>query len=571
MHPPASLRIGIDIGGTHTDAVLIDGSRLIAAAKTATNSENLLASICQTLGDILAGQNPALVRTINLSTTLSTNAIITGTTEPVGVLVSGGPGIASKNYRIGAHYHSIYGSLDHLGTETQALDEQDMEEALTSLREQGLRVFAAVGKFSPRNPAHENQMQEQIREHLGEQADYVALGHLVAGQLNFGRRIHTAYYNAAVWRSFHTFATAFRESLAGYALDQAEINILKADGGTMPLARALDAPVQSIFSGPAASVMGVLASRRTEHDALMLDIGGTTSDIALFASGEPLLEREGIAIEGRPTLVRALHVESIGMGGDSLLRFDASQTLCVGPQRLGPCMAAGGAAPTLMDALNVAGLAAFGAVQASRDGLALLAAEHSMDATEVAAQAIDSALRSIAAKIAALIQMVNSKPVYTIHEILAKQAIRPKQLIVIGGPAAVFQQLLADRLGLEVIVPPLHSVANAIGAALTRSTSFLSLTANTARGRLSVPMLDIFRSIPKGYSLQDATDEAKRLLLADLAHAGVHLSDTDIQIIQAESFNMVEGSYTSGKNIRVVAQVRPAVVAHLEGEYDLTK
>ena len=89
-----------------------------------------------------------------------------------------------------------------------------------------------------------------------------------------------------MWRTFRSFAGALTASLRGFDL-QAEVNILKADGGTMPLARALDAPVQSIFSGPAASVMGILATCPTDDDMLMLDIGGTTSDIALFAAGEP--------------------------------------------------------------------------------------------------------------------------------------------------------------------------------------------------------------------------------------------------------------------------------------------
>ena len=122
---------------------------------------------------------------------------------------------------------------------------------------------------------------------------------------------------------------------------------------------------------------------------------------------------------------------------------------------------------------------------------------------------------------------------------------------------------MAKRLGLAVEVPPLHGVANAVGAALTRTTSHLALTANTARGKLSVPMLGIFRSIGRGFSLQDATDEARKLLIEDLEKACITMDPGDIQITQADSFNMVEGSYTSGKNIRVVAQVRPAVVARL--------
>jgi hypothetical protein len=137
-------------------------------------------------------------------------------------------------------------------------------------------------------------------------------------------------------------------------------------------------------------------------------------------------------------------------------------------------------------------------------------------------------------------------------------------MIVIGGPAAVFKELLQDQLGMEVVIPPLHGVANAIGAALTRSTSHLTLTADTAKGKLSVPMLGIFRSIPRSFNLDTAIEEAKNLLIGDLEQAGIVIPANEIQITQRDTFNMVEGSYTSGKNIRVVAQVQPAVVARLE-------
>ena len=117
------MRIGIDIGGTHTDGVLINGTRLIAAAKTPTLHDNLLESISRVLQLILAGQDPTAVSTLNLSTTLSTNAIITGRIDAVGMLVTGGPGIDPQTYRIGDHFHLISGSLDHLGTQTAELDE----------------------------------------------------------------------------------------------------------------------------------------------------------------------------------------------------------------------------------------------------------------------------------------------------------------------------------------------------------------------------------------------------------------------------------------------------------------
>lgn len=552
------MRIGIDIGGTHTDGVLIDGERLIAAAKAPTLYDNLLESISQVLNSILLNQDPKAVRTLNLSTTLNTNAIVTGNIDPVGVLVVGGPGIAPETYRVGDDYHLIPGSLDHLGTETAPLDLEALQAAFTDCFEKGVKTFAVVAKFSPRNPVFENT----IRGYLQERADFISSGHLISGQLNFGRRIHTAYYNSAVWRNFHTFSTALMESLRGFNI-QAEVNILKADGGTMPMSRALETPVQSIFSGPAASVMGILAITRTSSDALILDIGGTTTDVAIFAGGQPLLEREGISIEGRPTLVRAMHVESIGIGGDSLLQVEQDQVL-VGPKRIGPCMARGGFSPTLMDAFNVLKLAAFGDEQRSVEGVEALAVAHGMTGMQLAAKAMDVAINAISAKIEDLIALVNSRPVYTIHEILEDRPIFPTRLIMIGGPAAVFKELLQTRLGMEVVVPPLYEVANAIGAALTRSTSYLDLTADTVKGMLSVPRLAIYRSVPRNYDLEAATSEARSLLIDDLEQAGVSISADEVQITQADSFNVVEDFYTAGRNIRVVSQVQPAVIAHID-------
>jgi N-methylhydantoinase A/oxoprolinase/acetone carboxylase beta subunit len=554
------MRIGIDIGGTHTDAVLIDSTRLVAAAKAPTLPDNLLASITGVLEAILAGQDPRRVRTLNLSTTLSTNAIVTGAIEPVAVLVVGGPGISAETYRIGDHYHLLPGSLDHLGNETLALDTEELDRAVDGCLAAGVRSFAVAGKFSPRNPAHENT----ISERLTDRAEFVSTGHLVSGQLNFGRRIHTAYYNSAVWRTFRAFSAALGRSLKGFDLE-AEVNILKADGGTMPLARALDTPVQSIFSGPAASVMGILATVPADTDALMLDIGGTTTDIALFADGQPLLEREGISIEERPTLVRAVHVESIGIGGDSQITVD-NGTVRTGPQRLGPCLAAGGSTPALMDACNLLGLAEFGDTDGSRSGIDALAAAHGLDSRELAQAAVDAAVEAIAGRIEAMVARVNAKPVYTIHEILHDRLIEPKQVLVIGGPAAVFQDPLAKRLGLEAVVPPLAGVANAVGAALTRTTSHLALTADTSRNRVAVPMLGVYRTIKRGYNLDAAIDEARTLLAEDLERSGAAVPADQIQITQADAFNMVEGGYTLGTNIRVVAQVQPAVIARLDAD-----
>ncbi len=552
------MRIGIDVGGTHSDGVLLDGSTIVAAAKTSTDHQNLLASIIKLLQVLLTGQDVARIRTINLSTTLTTNAIVTNKLSPVAVLVTAGPGIDPENYRIGTRFDIIPGSLNHVGSETNSLDEDYLAKVVDDCYTAGIRHFALISKFSPRNPTHEEQMRQVVSQH----DVAISCGHMLSGRLNFGRRINTTYFNAAVQTLAQNFADTLANSLAHFGLNQAEVNILKADGGTLPLKRALELPVQSIFSGPAASVMGILASTELAGDILMLDIGGTTTDIALFAAGQPLLEREGIDIGGHATLVRALRVHSIGIGGDSLLHVDALGVHC-GPQRIGPCMAAEGPAPTLMDALNILGKAAFGEVERSFAGMGTLASEHGLIAVELAEAALADAVRTMKRAAETLIEEVNSKPVYTIHEILTEQAIKPEKLVLIGGPAPVFQQILAEAMGMESICPPLASVSNAIGAALSRSTGSLHIQVDTSRGRLTAPTLNLVQKVPRSCSLDTSIENAKSLLLEDLNAAGIHYNEEDMQVIQADSFNMVEQGYTMGKNMRVSVQIRPAVLAQV--------
>ena len=217
-----------------------------------------------------------------------------------------------------------------------------------------------------------------------------------------------------------------------------------------------------------------------------------------------------------------------------------------------------------MDALNVLELVEFGNSRNSIMGIEELANRHGIPGRQLARDVVDTAINAISTRIDSLITQVNSKPVYTIQEILEDRPITPSKLIVIGGPAVVFRELLQTSLGMEVVIPPLHGVANAIGAALTRSTAQLVLTADTARGKVSIPRLEIFRSVPRSYTLETAINEAKSLLIGDLEQAGVRISAEEVQITQADSFNIVEDFYTTGRNIRVVAQVQPAVTVLLD-------
>ena len=189
-----SLCIGIDIGGTHSDGVLAAGTRILAAAKVDTCHEDLLVSIRALLARLLEGRNAAEVTAVKLSTTLTTNAIVTGRIAAVALLVSGGPGIAAEHYRIGPQFHQIRGSLNHVGLETAALDRDELAAALAECRQAGIRHYAVVSKFSPRNPVHEVQMAAAVQAYGA--GHVLSCGHQLSGSLNFGRRIGTAYFNA---------------------------------------------------------------------------------------------------------------------------------------------------------------------------------------------------------------------------------------------------------------------------------------------------------------------------------------------------------------------------------------
>lgn len=564
--------LGIDVGGTHTDAVAIDLEgevKVVASTKVLTRHDDLLASVTEALDEILKEVDRNAVTQLNLSTTLSTNAIVQGKTEDVGVIVSSGPGIDPHNSMLCRDFHVIDGSIDHRGNEVRALSNRQLSGAIDSCRANGVRVFAAVSKFSTRNPRHENVIRRLVcdckDEETCEHADFVTLGYRLGGALNFPRRVATAYFNCAVWRLYNDFATAVEKGLADMGMSHVKVNMLKADGGTMPLPQSRKMPVQSIFSGPAASVMGIIALTDIFHDSVILDIGGTTTDIAIFADGAPLIEREGISIGSHPTLVTALKVRSIGIGGDSSITV-VGDKVRVGPNRLGPSVCLGGERVTLTDALNCTGVCEVGDVAASKEAIEAYARTHTIGAEKLAQDAVQYATEAIYDATRGLIDEINSKPVYTIHELLDEKKVIPKKIYLMGGPAQAMKMNIFRKFQLSTEVPDNYDVANAIGAALTRTTWELELFADTQRHVLFIPSLSYRENVHTDYDQDDAEKDALNQLSMQLDSMGVFLQPEDALITHSSSFNMVEGMDQVGKNIRVKCQVRPGVINSLGGK-----
>ncbi len=547
--------LGIDVGGTHTDAVLIENFHVRRKAKVLTEKGNLIGSLKSVVSEIMAADYYQHLKRIVLSTTLSTNAIIQGKVDRVGLILSCGPGMAPEGLRIDGDTHFISGYTNHRGIGIDPLNEAEIKGISRHLWGEGIRQLGIVGKFSTRNPDQEIEIKKMIRESF----PHISLGHRMSGRLNFPRRVSTTYLNAAVWRSYLVFAESMRAFVGSFP-QKIPTYILKADGGTFELEKSTEFPVQTILSGPAASVMGVLGLTNCSTDAVVLDIGGTTTDIALLADGVPLLQPQGAVIGGRKTLIRGLRIQSIGAGGDSRVKV-AGGDLVIGPERNGPAAAFGGPDATPTDAMIVLGLTDIGSREKAEIAVQSVARAMNRGLLEAAESIYDHLCRKIACSVRDFIDAVNSEPVYTIHEMLRGRTIQPKVMYIVGGPAVHMAERLSKLSGYPAEIPLHSEVANAIGAALARTTAEMTVLVDTELGTLTVVEDGLKSKVPSSFSRQDACELCKERLRETARSIGGQDEDIDLEIIEDQEFNMIRGFHRVGKNIRIKAQIKPGLIA----------
>lgn len=546
--------IGLDVGGTHTDVVLLGDEGLLEEIKVPTDPSNLFDSVLTGIEAVTAGVDPRRIDRVVLSTTLTTNAIVQNKLPPVAMIVSAGPGIDPELYRTGRHYHVVSGAIDHRGREVEPINKNEIESIAEKLKNNNTRLVGIVAKFSVRNPKHELAIKEIIKEH----ADQVFMGHQISGRLNFPRRIATVFLNAAVYPIHKAFYEAVTRSLETRGLTL-PIRILKADGGNMRFESSLNFPGQTILSGPAASVMGAVAFAPEGADSLVMDIGGTTTDMAIFVRQTPLLDPLGITLGNHRTLIRALDTHSTGLGGDSAVSLENGK-LKIGPERLGPAMAYGGPVPTPTDALFVTADIKNGNRENALKGITRLAGGLGLSAAETARKIFDQACRKLIEEARMMVDRVNSKPVYTVHELLEGYTVAPKNILVLGGPAPHFADHIQKISDYHLRLVPRWPVANAIGAALARTTCEVRLFADTEQGLLTAPNENFSQRIPPQFSQEDALDIALKLLREKALARGANPAFLEMEVLESAQFNMVRGFHTAGKNIRVAVQVKPGLI-----------
>ncbi|MGD0153253.1 MAG: hydantoinase/oxoprolinase family protein [Thermacetogeniaceae bacterium] len=548
--------IGLDVGGTFTDAVLIDQGEIVRKIKFPTNSDDLLDSLMNALDPLLETAKSHTIQRIVTSTTLITNLIATNNIEPVALVLIPGPGRNPRNYQFEVpDTYVLSGAIDYRGREIAPLKESEISSCIEHVKQKGLRRVAIVGKFSQRNKAQEQAVADRFASHAPEVQ--LVLGHQVSSQLNYPRRIVTALLTLATQDQFRHFFAQVSAALSQRGVT-APLYILKADGGTLPFEQALGKPVETIFSGPAASTLGVLALTPAGQTSVVLDVGGTTTDLALILSGRPLLASRGASIARRLTHVRAFATKSVALGGDSILSV-ANGHLEILPRRAGPAYCLGGPGPTPTDAMRHAGLTDIGDAGRAAEAMRLLGGKLHLQPGKSADLVLAQMVKQIDQEIQAMFLAWEQEPAYRIWELLQKQKVRPQSIIGIGGSAPALLPLLAQATGCQALAPPHHEVANAIGAALARVTLRLTFHFDTERNFYFIEETGWQDKLTKPLS---SLSDAEQFCFAALKQAGGQLgiaSSEEPELVYSEMFNMVRGWRTTGRLYDVCVQFPPGI------------
>ncbi len=568
--------LGLDVGGTFTDAVIIDGHRVVATAKRRTTKDNLMNGIGEALDAVLEGYDTSNIEQVTLSTTVVTNTIVEEKEQVVDLYVITGPG---RNVDDIFPVEPIYlqGYTDHRGIVVERTPADAVRGIANMVQaHSGTDLAAVSAKFGVRNPHEELSITEELKNTY----HTISNGSLLSGSLNFPRRTISAYFNSAVIPVFTVFKKNVEEALKVRNII-APLHILKADGGSLPMEHMVSRPVETVFTGPAATVLGlsalgVIGNKHT----VALDIGGTTTDISLWKYGKPLMTKSGVSIREYPSAVRSFAVTSVGIGGESVVRLKDGD-LTVGPERVGPSVALGGVEPTLGDALIVLGHANYGdfnlasrALQDLADAIQATLRSNNVNtsnnqltliktASDVARLIVEKALQTIQYGINEVVKVENKRPIYVVADIVNPDVFVPEHIVVVGGTAPSLGPSIEEYLELPVTIPENAAVANAIGAALALSTIELTVHVDTKRRLLVIPELGIKQQNCTLKRAEQVVERAKEALSEEAIRLGLDTAQ-EIEVISIEDFPVVEGWQSMERLITVKVQLAAGVKHYVE-------
>jgi N-methylhydantoinase A/oxoprolinase/acetone carboxylase beta subunit len=440
-----SLRIGVDVGGTNTDAVLMEDRRVVAKLKTPT-SEDVTRGITTSILSVLdqSGTSTSEIASVMIGTTHFTNAIVERRRlQPVGVIRIGLPAAASLPPMIDwpddlvsaldASCYLVHGGYEFDGRPIAPFDEKEIRQAAIDIRDRGITAVAISAVFSPVNPDQEARAARIVEEEIPNAI--VTKSHEI-GRLGLLERENAAILNACLAQLAATTVEAFEQAIADLGID-APLYLTQNDGTLMVASFARTFPVLTIASGPTNSMRGA-AFLSGLADAVVVDIGGTTSDVGVLTHGFPREASVAVEVGGVRTNFRMPDVVSVGLGGGSHVDLE---TMAVGPQSAGYRLTQdarifGGSQLTTSDIAVAAGIAEIG----DRGLVADLPP----------------------GQVAAALERIQEIIEVTVDRM--KTSAEPVPVIIVGGGSVLVAR---DIKGASVMVKPEHfEAANAVGAAI---------------------------------------------------------------------------------------------------------
>lgn len=544
--------LGIDVGGTYSDGVLISKNKIVKEIKVKTNSEDLIESITQ-IKTKLDIKEKDLEKVI-VSTTLMTNFIVEEKYEKVGLLLVPGPGMKYSEEIFPFPYKIVRGGVDFQGRIIENFDEKEVLQKVNDFNRDGIDKISINCKFSPRNPLLENNIYKLIKKKYPNIK--LEKGIDLTGNLNFIRRSVSSGLKIASVDIFDNFL----KSLQAVFPVAKNIYILKSDGGAIPIEQGKENSIETIFSGPAASVFGAYSLMRDIDSALVIDIGGTTSDYSLILNNEPLFASKGIKINNFYTTARGLSVYSLPLGGDTKIKFHSEGFIFTKNKTI-PAMN-GGKDLTISDCLCFLDEIDIGDKKLASASLQREGEKLNLSPKDLSLKILNQAGRIISDSLDEVIAYWEREPKYKVWQIENQMKIHPEILFLIGGPAKGLSKYIQNSINIPVVVDERAMTANALGAALAKNSFSSYVRINTSEGNSN-----------SGWGFYEDKDFKKRIHPDEAAEYALeitrkHLQDNGVYeepiIFQHEIFSIVRSSYTSGQIHEIQIGLKPGIQGGLK-------